>query len=74
LAKETDVIQEVRGVGVMIGIELAVEGASFVKACMDRGLLINCTHGNILRLLPAMNIDEKLVREGLDILAEVLKK
>jgi acetylornithine/succinyldiaminopimelate/putrescine aminotransferase len=74
LAKEADVIQEVRGVGVMIGVELAVEGAPFVKACMDRGLLINCTHGNVLRLLPAMSIDEKIAREGLDILADVLRK
>ncbi|MDR2117286.1 MAG: aspartate aminotransferase family protein [Planctomycetaceae bacterium] len=74
LANEVDVIQDVRGVGVMIGVELAVEGAPFVKACMDRGLLINCTHNTILRLLPAMNINEQLVREGLDILADVLRK
>ncbi len=73
LASGLDLIREVRGVGVMIGVELAVDGAPFVKACMDRGLLINCTQGNVLRLLPAMNIDEKLAREGLDILADVLR-
>jgi acetylornithine/succinyldiaminopimelate/putrescine aminotransferase len=74
LAKESNVIQEVRGAGMMIGIELALEGAPFVKACMDRGLLINCTHGNVLRLLPAMTIEENIVAEGLGILADVLKK
>jgi acetylornithine/succinyldiaminopimelate/putrescine aminotransferase len=74
LAGDADIIQEVRGVGVMIGVELAVEGTPFVKACLDRGLLINCTHNNILRFLPAMNISEQFVREGLDILADVLRK
>jgi predicted acetylornithine/succinylornithine family transaminase len=74
LAADSNLIQEVRGVGVMIGIELAIEGTPFVKACMDRGLLINCTQGNVLRLLPAMNIEEKIATEGLDILADVLKK
>jgi predicted acetylornithine/succinylornithine family transaminase len=73
LAQDSTLIQEIRGVGVMIGIELAIEGAPFVKACMDRGLLINCTHGNVLRLLPAMTIEEKMAAEGLDLLADVLK-
>ena len=74
LAKESNLVQEVRGAGVMIGVELAIEGAPFVQACMDRGLLINCTQGNVLRLLPAMNIEEKLAAEGLNILCDVLKK
>ena len=74
LAQDSTLIQEIRGAGVMIGIELATEGTPFVKACMDRGLLINCTHGNVLRLLPAMTIEEKMAAEGLDILADVLKK
>ena len=74
LAKESHLIQEVRGAGVMIGIELALEGKPFVEACMNRGLLINCTHGNVLRLLPAMTIEEDIAAEGLDILADVLKK
>jgi acetylornithine/succinyldiaminopimelate/putrescine aminotransferase len=74
LAKGSNLIQEVRGVGVMIGIELATDGTPFVKSCMDRGLLINCTQGNVLRLLPAMTIEETIALEGLYILADVLKK
>jgi len=74
LAQESNLIQEVRGIGVMIGMELAIEGAPFVKACMDRGLLINCTQGNVLRLLPAMTIEETIAAEGLEILTDVLKK
>ena len=45
-----------------------------VKACMDRKLLINCTQGTVLRLLPAMNLTEEQAHEGCDILAEVLKQ
>jgi len=74
LAQESNLIKEVRGVGVMIGIELSINGTPFVKACMDRGLLINCTQGNVLRLLPAMTIEEKIATEGLDIFTDVLKK
>ena len=74
LAEDVDIIEEIRGAGVMIGIELTVEGAPFVKACMEKGLLINCTQGNVLRLLPAMNIEPKTAQEGLGILAEELGK
>ena len=74
LAQSSNLVQEVRGVGLMIGIELAIEGVPFVKTCLDRGLLINCTQGNVLRLLPAMTIEESIAVEGLDILVDVLKK
>ena len=41
---------------------------------MDRKLLINCTHGTVIRLLPAMNLSEQQVHEGCDILADVIKQ
>jgi acetylornithine/N-succinyldiaminopimelate aminotransferase len=74
LAQECDIIREVRVLGLMIGIELSVDGAPAVKACMERKLLINCTHGTVIRLLPAMTLAEEQVHEGCDILAEVLKE
>jgi acetylornithine/N-succinyldiaminopimelate aminotransferase len=64
----------VRILGVMIGVELAVEGAPVVKSCLDRRLLINCTQGTVLRLLPAMNLTIEQAHEGLDILGEVLQQ
>jgi predicted acetylornithine/succinylornithine family transaminase len=67
-----DLIRDVRVAGVMIGIELSVEGAPFVQACLERQLLINCTHGFVLRLLPAMNLTPEQAHDGCDILAEVL--
>ncbi len=74
LAEEIDVIKNVRGIGAIIGIELSIEGAPIVKECMSRGLLINCTQGNILRLLPAMNLPLEQAEEGIAIIADVLRK
>ncbi len=73
LAGECEIIQEIRIVGAMIGIELSIEGASIVKECMDRRLLINCTQQTVVRLLPAMNLTVEQANDGCDILAEVLK-
>ena len=71
--KETcPLITDVRIMGAMIGVQLATEGAPIVQKCLSRGLLINCTHGNVIRLLPAINIPDELIDEGCDILAEVL--
>src|SRR5437763_13064436 len=49
-------IQEIRVLGAMIGVELAVDGTPIVDLCLHRRLLVNCTHGNVLRLLPALNL------------------
>jgi len=72
MAEQIEVIEEVRVLGLMIGIELSVDGAPIVRACMDRGLLINCTQGNVLRLLPAMNLTDEDAIAGCEILAEAL--
>jgi len=74
LRQECDLIREVRVRGVMIGIELSIEGAATVKACMERRLLVNCTQGTVIRLLPAMNLSEEQAHQGCDILGEVLKQ
>ncbi|HPZ82660.1 MAG TPA: aminotransferase class III-fold pyridoxal phosphate-dependent enzyme, partial [Thermogutta sp.] len=68
------IIREVRIVGLMIGIELTLEGAPVVQECLNRGLLINCTHNTVIRLLPAMVMTDEQVHEGCDILEDVLKK
>jgi acetylornithine/succinyldiaminopimelate/putrescine aminotransferase len=51
---------------------LAVDGAPVVKACLDRRLLINCTHTTVLRLLPALNLNDADLDEGAAILEEVI--
>ena len=46
--------------------------APFVAECLKRRLLVNCTHGTVLRLLPALNLTDAELEEGCDILTEVL--
>lgn len=72
LKSRCELVREVRVAGVMIGIELNVEGASVVKKCLDRKLLINCTQGCVIRLLPAMNLSEEQAHEGLDVLENAI--
>ncbi len=74
LQQECGLVRDIRVRGVMIGVELSIEGAATVKACLERKLLINCTHGTVIRLLPAMNLSEEQAHEGCDIIADVLKK
>jgi len=66
-------IREVRMAGLMIGIELSIEGVPVVEACLQRRLLINCTHNTVLRLLPAMTLTPEQVDEGCEILADALR-
>ena len=65
-------VRAVRVLGMMIGVELAFEGAPVVQAALERRLLVNCTQGNVMRLLPAMNITPAEVEEGCDRLAAAI--
>lgn len=72
LAAKFDFIKEIRGEGLMIGVELSIEGGPFVVEAMRRGLLINCTHDFTLRLLPPFIVTRAQVREFLRALEIVL--
>jgi acetylornithine/N-succinyldiaminopimelate aminotransferase len=61
-------IREIRGEGLMLGIELSVEGGAFVTEALRRGLLINCTHDFTLRLLPPFIVTRAQVRRFLQLL------
>ncbi|MFO0816606.1 MAG: aspartate aminotransferase family protein [Pirellulales bacterium] len=74
LRKECELIREVRACGVMVGIELSVDGAPVVKKCLERHLLINCTQGRVIRLLPALNLTLEQAEEGCEILAGAIKE
>jgi predicted acetylornithine/succinylornithine family transaminase len=67
-----DFIREVRGEGLIVGIDLAVDGAPFVEEAFRAGLLINCTHEHILRLLPPLIVRKKDVAEFLEKFERVL--
>ncbi|MFM7159317.1 MAG: aspartate aminotransferase family protein, partial [Planctomycetaceae bacterium] len=59
--------------GMMIGVDLNIPGMPAVGKCMERGVLINCTHNTVIRLLPALNITEAQVDEGAAVVSEVLR-
>ncbi len=65
-------IQQIRILGAMIGIELSTDGVPVVNQCLQRRLLVNCTHETVIRLLPALNLTDSQLDEGCDILEEVL--
>ncbi len=68
LAKKFAFIREIRGEGLMLGVELSVEGSAIVTEAMNRGLLINCTHDYTLRFLPPFIVTRAQVGEFLRIL------
>ncbi len=65
-------IKQVRGMGLMLGVELSIEGKPVVEKCMARGLLINCTHDKVLRLMPALTVTRKEIDKAVAILAKAL--
>jgi acetylornithine/N-succinyldiaminopimelate aminotransferase len=67
-------IREIRGEGLMIGVELAHDGGPAVEAALGERLLINCTHERTLRLLPALNITPRHVAEFLGKMERALLK
>ena len=68
------IIAEVRGVGLLVGMELTRDGAPIVQACLERGLIINCTAGNILRFMPALIITEKEIDHLVDVLGQIFDR
>lgn len=72
LAGKYSLIKEIRGLGLMVGIELNIEGKPIVEECLKNGLLINCTHERVLRLMPALNVNKKQVDKAVGILDRAL--
>ena len=72
LAERAGFVREVRGEGLMLAMELEVEGAAYVDRARERGLLINCTHKHTLRFLPPFVLEERHVKEFLGKMKRVL--
>ncbi len=66
------VIDHVRGVGLMIGVQLNCSGADIVSECLEKGLRINCTHDTVLRFMPAMITTNEQIDQAVKILDGVL--
>jgi predicted acetylornithine/succinylornithine family transaminase len=73
LKKKFSCIKEVRNLGLLVGVELDFAGKDIVEFCIEKGLLINCTQGNILRFLPPFVITKKDIDKAIKILEDALK-
>ncbi len=73
LGEKYTIIKEVRGKGLMIGVQLASPGAEIVDKCLARGLRINCTNNTVLRFMPAMIVTKEQIDEAINILDSVMR-
>jgi acetylornithine/N-succinyldiaminopimelate aminotransferase len=73
LVQESPHVEQLRVCGLMIGLELAIDGTPIVERCLERGLLVNCTQQTVIRLLPAMTLSDEQLEEGCEILTDVLR-
>ncbi|MDO7789185.1 acetylornithine transaminase [Desulforamulus aquiferis] len=74
LANKYSFIKEVRAMGLMLGMELTIEGKDIVARCLEQGLLINCTNGNVLRFLPPLIIAKEEIDLALEVLVQAMAK
>ena len=70
LAVEHGFEGQVRGLGLMIGLPVGEKGPAIVDVCYNRGLLINCVGGHILRFLPPLTVSKDEIDQALGILEE----
>ncbi len=67
-------VREVRGRGLIIGMELTIPGADIVLEALHRGLLINCTADTVLRFLPPLIVTREEIDEAVTLLDDILRK
>ena len=71
--KFPDIIGRIKQKALMIGVELNIEGGKIVEQCFEKGLLINCTQGNILRIMPPLTVKKGEISKAIKILSDVLE-
>ena len=72
--KYPHIIKDVRGKGLMIGMELNIKGEDVVQECIKKGIVINCTMERVLRFLPSLDIDRLDIDTLINTLSEVFSK
>lgn len=73
LKDKYDFIKNIRGLGLLIGMEMDREGADIVQTCMERGFLINCIQDRILRFIPPLIIGRQDIDSLIDVLDEIFQ-
>ncbi len=74
LKEKNKLVSDVRGKGLMLGIELSIPGKEIVKECASRGVLLNCTAETFIRFLPPLTVTEEEIDTGINVLDGVLHK
>jgi len=72
LKQKHPIIDHVRGIGLMIGVQLTSSGKEIVDKCLEKGLRINCTNESVLRFMPPMIVTKGEIDQAIDILDSVL--
>lgn len=67
-------VKRVKGKGLMLGLELEIEGAPFVQKMAEEGILINCTAGKVLRFLPPFVVEKEDIQKTVETLEKILKE
>jgi acetylornithine/N-succinyldiaminopimelate aminotransferase len=65
---------EIRGKGLLLGMEITRDGDPIVRACLEKGVLINCTAGNVLRFIPPLIVQQKDIDRLIDILEGIFAR
>jgi acetylornithine/N-succinyldiaminopimelate aminotransferase len=68
------IIDSIRGIGLMIGVQLTSSGVDIANVCLDKGLRINCTNNTVLRFMPPMIANENHIDDAIEILDAVLSE
>lgn len=74
LERKYSFIREVRGMGLMVGMELSFQGGDIVKRMLEKGYLINCTAERVLRFLPPLIVEREHIDSLVDALDEVFSE
>jgi acetylornithine/N-succinyldiaminopimelate aminotransferase len=67
-------VAEIRGIGLLLGMEMTGDCDPIVRACLEKGVLINCTAGNVLRFIPPLIVQQKDIDRLIDVLGGVFEK
>jgi acetylornithine/N-succinyldiaminopimelate aminotransferase len=74
MKKRFPFIREIRGKGLLIGVELTIDGSKIAETCMEEGLLLNCTASKVLRFAPPLTITKREIDHAMAILEKVFAR
>lgn len=74
IKNETSLITDIRGAGLMVGVDITVPASEIKEKCRKKSVLINNIGKNTIRFLPALNISREDLKKGVDVFEEVLKE